>query len=305
MKRKLRIGTRGSPLAVIQAETVGGRLLAAHPGLEIDYLVVRTSGDRIQDRPLADVGGKGLFTKEIEQSLYADEIDLAVHSMKDVETLLPDGLIIAAMLPREDPRDMLLAPNGATLATLPAGARVGTSSVRRQAQILARRPNLGIVPFRGNVETRLRKLAEGEADATLLAAAGLKRLDRMDVGGEMLDPDVLLPSAGQGAVGIEVRAADAHVRAMVAAIDHADTTLCVSAEREVLGALDGTCRTPIGALAELGEDGVSLTLRGLVARPDGSDVKRGERRGDRDDARAMGADLGAELRAAMGEGFFA
>ena len=304
MKEKLRIGTRGSPLAVIQAETVGARLQAAHPGLEIEYVIVRTSGDRIQDRPLADVGGKGLFTKEIEQSLYADEIDLAVHSMKDVETLLPDGLAIVAMLPREDPRDMLLTVNGATLATLADGARVGTSSVRRQAQLLARRPDLKIVPFRGNVETRLRKLADGEADATLLAAAGLKRLDRADVGGQMLDPDELLPSAGQGAIGIEVRESDTEACAMVAVLDAADTSLCVHAEREALAALDGTCRTPIGALAELDEGGSTLSLRALVARPDGSEVKRGERRGSRGDARAMGADLGAELRAAMGERFF-
>lgn len=305
MKEKLCIGTRGSPLAIIQAEAVGGLLEATIPGLSVEYIIVRTSGDRIQDRPLAEVGGKGLFTKEIEQDLFAGKIDLAVHSMKDVETFLPDGLCIAAMLPREDPRDVLLAADGQTLETLPAGARIGTSSVRRQAQILHRRPDLSVVPFRGNVQTRLRKLADGEADATLLAAAGLKRLDTMAIANQVLEVDEILPAAGQGAIGVEMRADDADVMAMLSAIDHPDTTLRVSAERAVLAALDGSCRTPIGALADLDASGEEVYLRALVARPDGSELHRGERRCGRKDAIAVATELGAELRAAMGEDFFA
>jgi hydroxymethylbilane synthase len=304
MKEKLCIGTRGSPLAIIQAEAVGGLLEAAFPGLSVEYIIVRTSGDRIQDRPLAEVGGKGLFTKEIEQDLFASKIDLAVHSMKDVETFLPDGLCIAAMLPREDPRDVLLAANGQTLDTLPAGARVGTSSVRRQAQILHRRPDLAVVPFRGNVQTRLRKLGKGAAEATLLAAAGLKRLETMELAGQVLEADEILPAAGQGAIGVETRADDEAVITMLSAIDHPDTTLRVEAERAVLAALDGSCRTPIGALADLDASGSEVYLRALVARPDGSELHRGERRGVRRDAIAMATELGAELRAAMGEDFF-
>jgi len=305
MKEKLCIGTRGSPLAIIQAEAVGGLLEATIPGLSVEYIIVRTSGDRIQDRPLAEVGGKGLFTKEIEQDLFAGKIDLAVHSMKDVETFLPDGLCIAAMLPREDPRDVLLAADGQTLETLPAGARIGTSSVRRQAQILHRRPDLSVVPFRGNVQTRLRKLADGEADATLLAAAGLKRLDTMAIANQVLEVDEILPAAGQGAIGVEMRADYADVMAMLSAIDHPDTTLRVSAERAVLAALDGSCRTPIGALADLDASGEEVYLRALVARPDGSELHRGERRCGRKDAIAVATELGSELRAAMGEDFFA
>ena len=304
MTPKLRIGTRGSPLALIQAEAVGGALMRAHAALEIEYCVVRTSGDRIQDRPLAEVGGKGLFTKEIEQALFDNQIDLAVHSMKDVETFLPDGLSIVAMLPREDPRDVLLSANGESLDALPEGARLGTSSVRRQAQLLHRRPDLRVVPFRGNVQTRLRKLGEGEADATLLAAAGLKRLAQLGVMTQMLEADVILPSAGQGAIGVEARTGDTATLALLAAINHRETEICVSAERAMLGALDGSCRTPIGALAELDGSGKTLRLRGLVARPDGSELHRRERSAATGDAIAMAADLGAELRALMTADFF-
>lgn len=305
MTQRLRIGTRGSPLALIQAETVGAALLRAYPDVALDYRVVRTSGDRILDRPLAEVGGKGLFTKEIEQALLDDEIDLAVHSMKDVETFLADGLCIAAMLPREDPRDVLLSAGGERLGALPQGARIGTSSIRRQAQLLHRRPDLRVVPFRGNVQTRLKKLQAGEAEATLLAAAGLKRLARLDLATEVLDADAMLPAAGQGAIGIEARVSDTAVTAMLARIDHRATHLCVSAERAMLAALDGSCRTPIGALAELDETGRSLRLRGLVARPDGSELHRRERSATATDGPAMAADLGAELRGLMAPGFFA
>ncbi len=304
MTPKLRIGTRGSPLALIQAEAVGGALMRAHAALEIDYCVVRTSGDRIQDRPLADIGGKGLFTKEIEQALFDKQIDLAVHSMKDVETFLPDGLSIVAMLPREDPRDVLLSANGESLDALPQGARIGTSSVRRQAQLLNRRPDLRVVPFRGNVQTRLRKLEAGEADATLLAAAGLKRLAQLGLMTQMLEADVILPSAGQGAIGVEARTADTATLSLLDAINHRDTEICVSAERAMLAALDGSCRTPIGALAELDASGRTLRLRGLVARPDGSELHRRERTAAAGDAIAMAADLGAELRALMAADFF-
>ena len=304
MTGRLRIGTRGSPLALVQAEAVGAALMRAHAGLEVAYHVVRTTGDRIQDRPLAEVGGKGLFTKEIEQALLDGAIDLAVHSMKDVETFLPDRLCIAAMLPRENPRDVLLSKDALTLEGLPPGARVGTSSIRRQAQLLHRRPDLRILPFRGNVETRLRKLEEDEADATLLAAAGLARLGRLGIATEILPPDTILPAAGQGAIGIETRSADADTRRLVEAVNHRETELCVAAERAMLAVLDGSCRTPIGALAELDESGETVSLRGLVARPDGSALHRRERIAAAGDALAMAADLGAELRALMGEGFF-
>jgi hydroxymethylbilane synthase len=224
--------------------------------------------------------------------------------MKDVETFLPDGLCIAAMLPREDPCDALLSKGGARLDALPQGARIGTSSIRRQAQLLHRRPDLRIVPFRGNVETRLRKLDEGQAEATLLAAAGLKRLGRLGIITELLDPETILPAAGQGAIGIEVRAADGATRQLLAAIDHSETTVCVAAERAMLAALDGSCRTPIGALATLDATGAMLTLHGLVARPDGSALHRRMQNAPPKDAAAMAAVLGAELRSLMGEGFF-
>lgn len=304
MIRRLRIGTRGSPLALVQAEAVGAALMQAHAGLEVDYRVVRTSGDRIQDRPLAEAGGKGLFTKEIEQALLDGAIDLAVHSMKDVETFLPDALCITAMLPREDPRDVLLSRGALPLDALPQGARVGTSSIRRQAQLLHRRPDLRIVPFRGNVETRLRKLEDGEAEATLLAAAGLKRLGRLDAATEILEPATILPAAGQGAIGIETRSADTATRTLLEAIDHRETAIRVAAERAMLAVLDGSCRTPIGALAALDRAGGTLTLQGLVARPDGSALYRRAGRAAAGDSLAMAAELGAELRSLMGEGFF-
>jgi hydroxymethylbilane synthase len=290
---------------LIQAEAVGAALMRAHAGLEVDYCVVRTSGDRIQDRPLAEAGGKGLFTKEIEQALLDNQIDLAVHSMKDVETFLADGLCIAAMLPREDPRDVLLSAGGEALDALPTGARIGTSSIRRQAQILHRRPDLRVVPFRGNVQTRLRKLETGEADATLLAAAGLKRLARLDLATELLEVDIMLPAAGQGAIGVEAKAADSHTLGLLDAINHRETQICVSAERAMLAALDGSCRTPIGALAELDASGRTLRLRGLVARPDGTELHRREQSAAVGDAVATATALGAELRSLMAPGFFA
>ncbi|MFQ5958564.1 MAG: hydroxymethylbilane synthase [Alphaproteobacteria bacterium] len=302
----LRIGTRGSPLARYQAEAVRGALIAAHAGLAepgaVAIAIIKTTGDKVRDRALADIGGKGLFTKEIEQALLAGAIDMAVHSMKDVPTWLPDGLAIACLLAREDPRDALVAKGAASISALAEGAVVGTASVRRKAQLLSQRPDLEVVLFRGNVDTRLRKLAAGEVDATLLALAGLKRLGVADEAGAVpLDPSEMLPAAGQGAIGVECRAADARVLELLASIDHAPTGTAIAAERALLAALHGSCRTPIAALAELGDD---LHLRALVAKPDGSAVHATERRGSASEAAALGADAGRALRAAAGPGFF-
>ena len=304
MTERLRIGTRGSPLAVFQAEAVGAGLMQAHPGLAVEYVVIRTSGDRIQDRRLAEIGGKGLFCKEIEEALLDDAIDVAVHSMKDVETELPPNLSIAAILPREDPRDAFLSPTAGNLGELPPGARVGTSSVRRQAQILHRRPDLAIVPFRGNVETRLRKLEAGEADATLLAMAGLNRLGKADAASSVIAADELVPAAGQGAIGIEIREANDRVRELLDPINDANSETCVAAERAMLAALDGSCRTPIGALAEWDKAGATVTLQGLAARPDGTALHRLSDTAPGTDAAALGTEIGRALRAAMGEDFF-
>jgi len=304
MTRQLKLGTRGSPLALFQANLVARLLREAHPNLLVDIRTVKTSGDRIQDRPLADVGGKGLFTKEIERGLLDGDLDIAVHSMKDMETFLPDGLDIVAVLPREDPRDAFLSRDGASLDDLPAGARIGTASVRRQAQILHRRPDLTVVPFRGNVETRLRKLGEGEADATLLAYAGLKRLEREDVITGVFDTDVMLPAAAQGAIGVEARADDTAVLDLLAALDDSTTSLCIAAERAVLAALDGSCRTPIGAFATLDTGSDTVSLQGLVARPDGSELHRLAAAAPAVEAVAMATELGNRLRAKMAPGFF-
>jgi len=303
----LRIGTRGSPLALAQAHEVRGRLAAAFPELggagAIAVVVIKTTGDAILDKALADVGGKGLFTKEIDDAMLDGRIDLAVHSMKDVPTWLPDGIILPCMLAREDPRDVFISPKAKSLDALPAGARVGSASLRRQAQILHRRPDLVVETFRGNVQTRLRKLAEGAADATLLALAGLNRLGMADVATSIIDTDDMLPAVGQGAVGVTCRADDAEALALLAALNHSETVISVGAERALLEVLDGSCRTPIGALATI--DGGGLTLKGLVARPDGSEVHTAERRGSPGDAQAIGRDAGEELKSRTGPGFFA
>ncbi len=305
----LRLGTRGSPLALAQAHEVRRRLGDAHPDLAVEgaveIVVIKTSGDKIQDRTLAEIGGKGLFTKEIEEALLDGAIDAAVHSMKDVPTWLPEGLAITAILPREDPRDAFFSNRGARLADLPSGAVVGTASLRRQAQVLMARPDLTVVPLRGNVGTRLRKLAEGEADATLLAMAGLNRLGEAARVTAPLEPEEMLPAVAQGAVGLETRADDDKTAGWLAALDHEDTATRVAAERACLAVLDGSCRTPIAALAELDPSGGELWLRALVAMPDGSQPHRAERRGPAGDADALGRDAGAELRAAAGPAFFA
>jgi hydroxymethylbilane synthase len=304
MTNPIRIGTRGSPLARLQTDMVCAALRAEDPDVALEVVIIRTSGDQVQDRPLAEIGGKGLFSKEIEQAMFDGRIDMAVHSMKDMETALPDGLCIGAVLPREDPRDALLADGVQTIAGLPQGAVVGTSSVRRQAQLLHVRPDLEVVMFRGNVQTRLRKLSEGVADATLLALAGLKRLD-MGSAGVPIDPAEMLPAAAQGAVGVELRADDTPLRDRLAAIDDGETALCIGVERAMLAALDGTCRTPIGALAERDAASGMVTLRGLVATPDGRDLRRDTRSAPAADAEAMATELGLALKAEIGPDAFA
>lgn len=302
--RRIRIGTRGSPLALAQTDLVRARIEAL-PGLvdaeSLDVVVIRTTGDKVSDRPLADIGGKGLFSKEIDEAMLDHAIDLAVHSVKDLPTWLPAGLMLGAVLPRADPRDALIAPVS-RISDLPHGAVVGTSSPRRQAQVLARRPDLQVVPLRGNIHTRLRKLSAGEVDATLLARAGLLRLG-LDETGAVLDPDEMLPAVGQGAVGVTCREDDGEMRKLLAAVGDAAATAEVGAERAMLAALDGSCRTPIGGLARA--DSAALHLRGLVARPDGSGMFIAERRGSWEDGEAMGEEVGGELRQRAGSDFFA
>ncbi|MGD1880326.1 MAG: hydroxymethylbilane synthase [Kiloniellaceae bacterium] len=303
----LRLGTRGSPLALAPAHETRRRLAAAHPELAgedaVAIVVIKTTGDLIQDRALSEIGGKGLFTKEIEEALLDGTIDAAVHSMKDVPTWLPDGLVVEHLLPREDPRDAFFSPHGPRLADLPRGAVVGTASLRRQSQVLARRPDLKVVTFRGNVATRLRKLADGEVDATLLAVAGLNRLGEADKITAALEPEEMLPAVGQGAVGLEIRADDAKTRAWLDAIACSETTIRVTAERALLAELDGSCKTPIAGLAEM--NGASLRLRGLVALPDGSIAHSAEVTGAPGDAAALGKGLGEDLKVAGGTAFFA
>ena len=299
------IGTRGSPLALAQAKQVRDRLTAAH-GFDADRIeleVIRTTGDVIRDRPLAEVGGKGLFTKEIEEALLAGAIDLAVHSAKDMVTLLPPGLIIAAVLPREDPRDAFISRKAKTLDDLPKGAIVGTASLRRQALLKRRRPDLAIVSLRGNVDTRLRKLHAGEVDATVLALAGLKRLGRADAATAIFSLDECLPAVGQGIIAIEARADDARTLALLAAVDHPDSATALACERAFLAVLDGSCRTPIAGHATVAAG--RLRFRGLIAKPDGSDAVETEREGAVADAVALGTDAGRELKARAGADFFA
>jgi hydroxymethylbilane synthase len=301
----LRIGTRGSPLALAQARLVREQLAAAQ-GVEVERIgleVIRTTGDMIRDRSLAEAGGKGLFTKEIEEALARGAIDLAVHSAKDMPTELPADLVIAAVLPREDPRDVFISRKVAALRELPRGARIGTASLRRQALIKYLCPNVSIVTFRGNVETRLRKLDQGDVDATLLALAGLKRLGLEKEATLVLSVDEFLPAVGQGIIAIEARSDDAHTRTLLATIDHADTATALAAERAFLAALDGSCRTPIAGYGQVDANGIYF--RGLVARPDGSEILQCERRAGRADAARLGADAGRELKARAGENFFA
>ena len=304
----LRLGTRGSPLALAQTAEVCRLLGESDPELAqdgaVETVVIRTTGDKVQDRTLSEIGGKGLFTKEIEEALIDGRIDAAVHSMKDVPTWLPDGLEIGCLLTREDARDALFSTEGNNIASLPEGAVVGTASLRRQAQILALRPDLAVVPLRGNVDTRLRKLAEGQVAATLLAVAGLKRLGRAEAITAPIAPEEMLPAVAQGAVGLELRSDDQKTRDRLVALEHPVTARRVTAERACLAVLDGSCRTPIAAFAEELEGG-EMRLRGLVALPDGSRVHRAEQRAPVGDAEALGRAVGEELRTAAGPEFFA
>jgi len=284
----IRIGTRGSPLALVQANMVRDRLAAAH-GLVGEIIIIKTTGDRVQDRALAEIGGKALWTKELDRALLAGEIDCAVHSMKDVETIRPEAIVIAAMLPRADVRDRLIGAD--SIAALPQDAVVGTSSPRRAAQLRRLRPDVKPVLFRGNVDTRLAKLAAGEVDATLLAAAGLDRLGRPDIG-TAIENDVMLPAPAQGAVGIEARADDARVRGWLTAIDDGATHRCVLLERALLAALAADCHSPVAALAC--ESGSGVTIRAELLAEDGSDHVAGTRSGAIGDfglAEALAADL--------------
>jgi hydroxymethylbilane synthase len=299
IQRPLRIGTRGSPMALAQTGMVRDQIVAANPGLQTEIVVVNTVADRILDRPLSEIGGKGLFTKELEQALYADSVDVAVHSMKDVETWLPDGLVIACILERDDPRDAFLSHKASGFAELAAGARVGTSSLRRAAQVLMRRPDLSIVPLRGNANTRMRKLEEGTCDATLLALCGLERLGMADMARSVLSVDEMLPAVAQGALGIECREADADVRALLAPLVSARATAELAAERGLLAELDGSCRTPIAALARITGD--RLDLDGLLFLPDGSAHWAVRREGLVTDAARIGQEAGAELKRLAGD----
>ena len=301
---EIRIGTRGSALALAQAHQVRDRLLAAH-GLDQSRIAVRvykTSGDAIQDRPLSEAGGKGLFTKEIEDALLAGAIDIAVHSMKDVPTVLPAGLVIGCMLEREDVRDAFISVKATSLRDLAPGAVVGTSSLRRQAQVLRQRPDLRVVTFRGNVETRLRKLGDGDVDATLLAMAGLNRLGLGARVTAAIAVEAMLPAVAQGAIGLETRAGDHAAAELVAPLDHQPTTLCVTAERAFLARLDGSCRTPIAGLARL--DGGLLRFVGEILTPDGREHHATTRAGPPPRAIALAEDAAGELLARAGPRFF-
>ncbi|WP_340288100.1 hydroxymethylbilane synthase [Sulfitobacter pontiacus] len=300
----MRIGTRGSPLAMAQAYETRARLAAAFeiPQAAFEIVVIKVTGDVIQDRPLKDIGGKGLFTREIEEDLLAGKIDIAVHSMKDMPTIQPGGLLLDTYLPREDPRDAFVAPTLSALDQLAEGAVVGTSSLRRRAQLLHQRPDLQVVEFRGNVQTRLKKLADGVAECTFLAVAGLNRLGMQHVPATPIDNTLMLPAVAQGAIGIERRAGDLDTEAMLAAIHDTPTGQRLAAERAFLLTLDGSCETPIAGLATL--DGDTLHLRGQVLRPDGSEAIAGDRSGPIAQGGQMGVDLAQDLLAQAGPGFF-
>lgn len=302
--KALRIGTRGSLLALAQAHETRARLMAAHGLAEdaFEIVTISTSGDRIQDRPLSQAGGKGLFTKELEEAMYAGEIDIAVHSSKDMPTQLPEGLELSAFLPREDPRDAFIGRSAATIKELPHGAVVGSSSLRRQALIRRMRPDLDVVMFRGNVQTRLRKLDEGVAEGTILAYAGLRRLGLADIVTDLMAMDVFPPAPGQGAICIESRIGDKAVRDMLAAIDHRPTGQALACERAFLAALDGSCRTPIAGHAIV--DGDRLSFSGLILTPDGTISYDVQAEGRTEDAAEIGRKAGEDVRARAGEAFF-
>ena len=292
-------------MALYQANLVRDRLTAAHPALAapgmVELDVIRTTGDRVQNRLLAEIGGKGLFTKEIEEALIERRIDLAVHSLKDMETMLPPGLAIACVLARDDPRDALVSRGGGGLAALPRGAKIGTASLRRTAQLLRYRGDLDIVPIRGNVDTRLAKLAAGEVDGLVVALSGLQRLGREAAVSEIIAVEIMLPAVGQGALAIEARADDAEMRGLLAPLHDAASAACVAAERALLAALDGSCRTPIGGLATL--DGDRLHLRAMLLSADGGAERHAEGNGSPSDPEALGREIGSRLRRGAGPEF--
>lgn len=301
----VRIGTRGSQLALAQAHEVKDRLIAAHANLTqdmIEIVVMSTKGDRILDRPLAEIGGKGLFTEEIETALLKGDIDIAVHSLKDMPTTLPDGLELACYLQREDVRDAFISAKAARLQDLPAGSVIGSASLRRQAQTLALRPDLKVVAFRGNVQSRLRKLDDDVVDATYLAMAGLNRLGLKDNRIHAIDTPDFLPAVAQGAICIEIAKDNDNARAFITPLNHTPTELCVRAERAMLKILDGSCRTPIAGLATLNGD--QLTLKGHLSLPDGTEAHHMQRQGPASDPETLGTQVGRHLRTQAGEEFF-
>lgn len=301
----LRLGTRGSPLALAQAHEVRKRIAALGQvtAEEIDIVVLSTQGDRIQDRPLNEVGGKGLFTKELERALLDNEIDVAVHSLKDVSVFMPEGLCLPIFLPREDVRDVLLTRDGSGLNSLPEGAVLGTASLRRQALIKAKRPDLKVTLFRGAVQTRLDKLNRGEADATLLALAGLKRLGKdQEIAHQVMDVEEVLPAMGQGAISLQLRSDDIQSLEAVQALNHAETEACVTAERACLAELDGSCRTPIAGYAQVKGD--TINLRAFAGTPDGTQAYWHENTGPISSAAELGRQAGLALREKAGQAFF-
>lgn len=302
--KPFRIGTRGSPLALAQAHEARTRLMAAHnlPAEMFEIVVLSTTGDRITDRALSEIGGKGLFTQELEEGLLSGDLDFAVHSSKDMPTVLPEGLFLSAYLPREDVRDAFIGRTAPTLMDLPQGATIGSSSLRRQALIRRLRPDINVVIFRGLVDTRLRKLAEGQVDATLLAYAGLRRLGREDVPTALLDPRHFPPAPAQGAICIESRMGDSRVSDLLAAINDQPTFDAVTCERAFLGALDGSCRTPIAGYALI-EDS-TLVFHGMILTADGGKVHEIERTGSPTEAAIIGREAGEAVKAAAGPGFF-
>ncbi len=301
----IRIGTRSSPLALAQAQEVKQRLIAAHgkDNVGVEIIEISTKGDRVLDRALSEIGGKGLFTEEIEQQLFDKDIDIAVHSTKDMPTALPQGLELSCFLPREAPGDAFICSKASTIEELPQGAIIGSASLRRQALIRRMRPDIEVVTFRGNVQSRLRKLKEGVVDATLLAQAGLNRLGMQHIITSVLPLDSFPPAPGQGAICIESRTNDDATGAILAPLNDADTLTALKAERSFLAALDGSCRTPLAGYAFLEEN--QLHFHGMILSPDGKNMFETTRTGDPDEAAGMGADAARQLRDQAGEGFFA
>ena len=303
-KSPLRIGTRGSPLALAQAYETRERLSGAFdlPLASFEIVVIKTTGDKVVNRPLKEIGGKGLFTKEIEEALLEESIDIAVHSMKDMPVYQPKGLVLDTFLPREDVRDAFISRVHNSLADIPQGATVGTSSLRRKAQLMSKRPDLKIVEFRGNVQTRLKKLDDGVAECTFLAVAGLNRLKMEDIITTAISTEEMLPAVAQGAIGIERRENDIRIATMLEAIHNSKTGLLLSAERAFLEALDGSCETPIAGLAELSNG--NLRFRGEILKPDGSEVYSDEQVASKEDATLMGVEMAQKLLSKAGSDFF-